>query len=158
MFCGWGHMPACRCVVCVSLHNGTIARRRQRKRGKPKKKPWYRELSVKKPKVDLTGKTIIPVEASEFSQEHPVLWDYLTAESYSDDGTARRTSTMLIFTDSGSLKLCFNDRDNNRQFFHTAATMELLLTEAEVKLATDTADWKTKTGRYSPDQADKIPW
>jgi hypothetical protein len=158
MFCGWGHMPDCRCEVCISLHNGTIARRRQRKRGKKKRKPWFWSLSVKRPKVNLAGRPIIPMEASDFSKEHPFIWEYLTAEFYSDDGTVRRTSTILIFTDGGSLKLCFNDRDNNRQFFHTAPTLELLLTETEVKLETDTAEWKSKTGRQSQDQTDRIPW
>lgn len=113
---------------------------------------------MKKPKVNLAGRPIIPIEASEFSKDHPHIWDYLTAESYSDDGSVRRTSTILIFVDGGSLKLCFNDRDNNRQFFHTAPTMELLLTETEVKLETDTADWKSKSGRQTPDSPDRIPW
>jgi len=111
---------------------------------------------MQKPKLDAAGRTTIPLEPSAFSESFPHLWEYLTHERYSDDNSLRLTSTLLIFVDAGVLKACFNDRDNNRSFFSSAATFEKLLEEIESRISNDTAEWKTKTSR--PNGSDKIPW
>jgi hypothetical protein len=53
----------------------------------------------------------------------------------------------LIFCDNGVLRVCVNDRDNNRSVFFTADTMDGALMAAENAIATNTADWKTR-GSY----------
>jgi len=111
---------------------------------------------MKKPKLDMSGKPIVPLQDSDFSRELPDLWDHLTSTQYSDTKEQRLTSTILIFVDGSSLKACLNDRDNSRSFFHTASTMEELLKGIDERLRDDTAEWKSKTSTQGTEK--KIPW
>lgn len=95
------------------------------------------------------GERCGPVEAAfndaNFKATYPTLSDYLTSTHY-EDRSPRTTSTLLIFCENGVLRMCVNDRDNNRSVFFTSETVEGVLLSAENALATRTADWKTRSG------------
>lgn len=76
-------------------------------------------------------------------KEHPNLWAYLYQDKY-DDGTIRRTATLLVFLDEGFVKACLNDRENNRSFFKASGSLNGVLAELEEALETGTADWRAK--------------
>lgn len=101
---------------------------------------------IKKP---TPGEKAGPVEEAfsdaDFKKCYPYLHAHLTDMRY-EDGTSRVTSTVLIFCESGVLRLCVNDRDNNRSVFFTASTVEEALMKAEDALATHTANWKARQG------------
>lgn len=109
------------------------------------------EEVIRKPKP---GEKCGPVEAvfndADFKATYPSITDHLTSARY-DDGSNRATSTLLIFCDQGVLRVCVNDRDNNRSVFFTGETMESALMAAENALATNTADWRVR-GSYTKGQ------
>jgi len=143
MFCGWPHRISCECRLCRDIHNNNFARRCSRRRTRNRGKKPKGEEPMKKPQVGMNGANVKLLRASAFSQAHPHIWDYLTAPRYSDTKELRQTSTLLLFNDSGVLKLCFSDKDNNRTVFMTGETVEELFTNLEVALESDTAEWRT---------------
>jgi len=84
-----------------------------------------------------------PFTDKEFTGLYPQLAAMLTATRY-DDHSSRITSTLLIFSDAGVLRMVLNDRDNNRSAFFTNTTFESCLALIETKLALDQVEWKTK--------------
>jgi len=101
---------------------------------------------LRKPKP---GERVGPVEKpwddEAFAKTHPTLTEMLYATSY-EDKSPRTTSTLLIFCDNGVLRVCLNDRDNNRSAFLTGETVEGTLLALEDQLATQTVEWKMKAG------------
>jgi hypothetical protein len=70
-----------------------------------------------------------------------VLFEYLGSTSY-DDGSARRTSTLLVFIEDSRVKGCLNDRQEERSLWVTEDTLEDLLVGLEMVLAAGTGDWR----------------
>lgn len=92
----------------------------------------------------VNGKARIPVElACEWQKNWPVLWSYVFQETYPEGGY-RNTSTILFFLERGFLKVCLNDRENNRSLFRTGDSVDACFDALEEALAGDTADWKAK--------------
>lgn len=89
------------------------------------------------------GKAEPAYNDSELSLTHPTLHSYLTLTTW-DDGTPRTTSTLLIFVDQGTLKLCLNDRDLNRSAFFSGTTLAMALADVETALCSGCADWRGK--------------
>jgi len=101
---------------------------------------------IPKPKPgDRSGPLEAPFNDTDFSASYPTLAAYLTDVRYQDN-TPRTTSTVLIFCEQGVLRLCVNDRDNNRSVFFTGETIEAALLSAENAIATNTAEWKSRQG------------
>jgi len=90
------------------------------------------------------GPTEFPFSDIKFLESYPTLHEYLTCTQW-DARTIRTTSTLLFFVENGVMKVCLNDRDNNRSAFFTAPTMEELMSEMEVKLASEKVDWRTRS-------------
>jgi len=74
----------------------------------------------------------------------PNLHDHLTNETY-DDGTARRTSTLLLFAEGGVYKLCLNDRDTDATAWSTGRTAEDALQSMESMIATNSIEWRSRS-------------
>jgi len=100
-------------------------------------------------------KTELPLDDAAFRDEFPNLYDHLFATTY-EDGSGRMTSTMLIFSENGVLKLCLNDRDNGRSVFITATEFLSLFSVIETGLASNSLDWRSR--RQSGDNGNKVPW
>jgi len=91
----------------------------------------------------------------QWAEEYPTLLSYLSERTYSDN-KPRVTSTLLIFVDDGILRICINDRDNNRSAFVTAATFSEALASLESRLLEESLDWRVKSAYTS--SKDKTPF
>jgi len=101
---------------------------------------------VKKPTPgERSGPAEEPFADKDFEKCYPNLTAHLRDARY-EDRTSRVTSTILIFCENGVLRMCVNDRDNNRSVFFTAATVEEAFMKAEDAIATNTAEWKARQG------------
>ena len=82
-----------------------------------------------------------PAAPGAFGKQYPSLWEYLTTVSW-PDGTARRTSTLLLFSDAGCVKLCLNDRDAELSTWMTGRDPEEALEALEAVLEAGTGEWR----------------
>ncbi len=71
----------------------------------------------------------------------PVLWEYLSSEQW-EDGSARLTSTLLVFVEEGRVKVCLNDRAAQRKGWVTGVTPEAAFTALEASLAAGNIEWR----------------
>lgn len=79
-----------------------------------------------------------------WSSTYPGIWQMLTAQCY-PDGTTRQTSTLLIYWDDGSVKLCLTDRDNEVVAWQTSLKgMEDALACLERRLQEGVVEWRRK--------------
>jgi predicted RNase H-like HicB family nuclease len=69
------------------------------------------------------------------------LGEYLTLEVW-EDGTARRTSTLLMFIEDGVWKVCLRDRANSRTLWRAGESPEEALAALEAALEGDATDWR----------------
>jgi len=131
------------CVKCLSnLNHGTNY---PGHRGFDDKYPviTYEDyIAMMKPELTGSGHAA-PAEFSdhEFKREYPRLYNYFSDTKW-DDGTARKTTTLLLFLEAGMVKLCLNDRATNRQAFISARTLTEALTLADEGLSQDSVDWR----------------
>lgn len=139
------HLPGCRCYECESPYNrgrGGKGRRISDTDNQPRLR--MEEAIVKRPEANrILGSKDIPFQDEDFYARYPTLWEYLTAFKW-DDGKPRQTSTLLIFVDSGVLKICINDRDNNRSAFVSKGTVEETLMAMESALLEESIEWRAR--------------
>lgn len=75
------------------------------------------------------------------AKKAPTLLAMLQDTKY-DDGSARQTSTLLIFVEAGMVKGCLNDREIGQTLWATGDSLEGLLTGLEARLAKGTGEWR----------------
>jgi len=80
-------------------------------------------------------------EDAAFQKKWPTLFDHLTQTTW-DDGTARQTSTLLIFAADGMLKALLKDREAVMTLWASAATLETLLGTLERAARDPDAEWR----------------
>lgn len=85
--------------------------------------------------------TETPWKDSDFEGDYPFLYAFL-CESKWDDGTARETGTLTLFTNDGVLKAVLNDRAFNRSAFTSAPTLSGLFDQMESALEQDCVEWR----------------
>jgi hypothetical protein len=71
----------------------------------------------------------------------PTLWEYLSLASW-DDGSARVTSSLLLFVEDGLCKLCLNDRALERTGWASGVTLEAALSAMDASLADGRMEWR----------------
>lgn len=145
MFCGWGHLRGCRCQICTDLYRKSPRFSQSRTSiMKVNEEQKGVEEMIRKPRP---GERSGPVEAvfndADFLRSYPTLAAFLTDTQY-DDRSPRTTATILIFCENGILRLCLNDRDNNRSVFFTSETVEGCLICAENALCSNGVEWRTR--------------
>lgn len=87
-----------------------------------------------------------PIDGGAFSDDYPVLWDYLSCGEY-DDKSRRELSSLVLFLDEDAWKACLNDRDLSRVCFASGNSLEEVLGALEGMLATGSADWRRGGGK-----------
>lgn len=101
-------------------------------------------MALNKPRPgEFNGPRDEPFSDHQMASKYPTLFAYLTDRNWGD-GSARLTSTILIFVENGVLRVCINDRDNNRSAFVTGVTLEDALNTVETKLCGETMEWRFK--------------
>jgi hypothetical protein len=61
-----------------------------------------------------------------------------------EDGKPRSPSSLVVFTEEGSWKVCLTERDAGLQLWRTAETLQKALQAIEKALAGGNADWRKK--------------
>jgi len=148
MFCNHYHDVDCTCIVCRRV---PAKIRKIHPIGFPHlktvKSGTEGVLKVKRPTPgQFTGKVEPVWGDDEFLQDHPNLADHLRSVKY-EDGVARQTSTLMLFSDNGTLKLCLNDRDNARSVFVSGQNIMEAFELLEKGLRESSLDWKMKGNR-----------
>lgn len=97
---------------------------------------------MKRPVGSAEGEVpLVEFEDKSFQGRFPTLYEYLTCDKW-EDGTARATSTLLLFLDAGILKGCINDRAMSRSLFVGGSTLQSLLEAAEEALRAENPGWR----------------
>lgn len=95
-----------------------------------------------------------PLTDPGFAGPYPLLWSFLTQNKW-EDGSARQTSSVLMFSDDGVLKLMLRDRDAGLCLWVAAGTVMGLFDAVEAALGDPRADWRQD--RVKPgDQASRV--
>jgi len=86
----------------------------------------------------------------------PALHEFLTL-SQLPDGTARTTSTLLVFSESGLWKACLCERDAGLNLWATAESLQGLWDELEARLTAPAVDWRpSKRPASTPAQKGRV--
>ena len=85
-------------------------------------------------------------EDEEFRAEYPRIHEYLTTTAW-EDGSARETSTILLFAEGHQFKVCINDRSTGMAAFLTGDTIKEVLRSLDTDLEQERVNWRpTRTG------------
>lgn len=87
-----------------------------------------------------------------FREAYPTLWDHLTQDRW-EDGTARQTSSMLLFRDGGVFKVMFRDKDAGACLWIAVQSPLNAFDALEAALCDPRADWRAD--RQQPGQQAK---
>jgi len=139
-------MPRCAqwCSKCYSNNRGRsnyAGHSGYRARPRQVRSPHVGALSKRSGRDGGDGRGVWIVGDGMWENNHPELYQFLSAARYPDGGD-RRTGTMLIFTDQGTLKMCLSDRDQSLVAFLTGDSLDGLLDAAEAGLREDALEWR----------------
>lgn len=74
-------------------------------------------------------------------QSFPVLWEFLTLSSW-PDASARKTGTIILFTEGDRWKACLKDPNGPRVAFVTGKDLDSLLLSVDAGLDANDLDWR----------------
>lgn len=77
-----------------------------------------------------------------FAQQYPALSEWLTLDRV--DGVARQTATLLVFSESGMIKVCLSDREHDQVCFRAGLTFQAALESLEGVLASGEPEWRPR--------------
>jgi len=77
--------------------------------------------------------------------DFPALYEYLTCCQW-EDGEARVSATLLAFVESGSWRLCLNDRENSRSCWASGSSILEAARSLEGMLSSGCASWRSSNG------------
>lgn len=77
----------------------------------------------------------------ETADTWPAWFEWMTTDAW-EDGTARETSTLLVFVEDGLWKCCFNDREGSRRLWVSGSTLGGMLGALDASLRTGEGDWR----------------
>lgn len=117
---------------CVAQKNYGALRRRKRR---------DREMFVRRNQAAAAAQSAGGVNGSGLAERYPAVWEYLSVSQY-EDGTARRTSTLMLFVDASGVKVCLNDRDADLTCWITASSPGEALEALETALQAGRAEWQ----------------
>lgn len=83
---------------------------------------------------------------SKWGALYPSVWEMLVTGEW-PDGTPRTLSTLTLFIDEGSVKLCLNDRAQGLTGWASGSSVEEALKALESGLREDTIEWRRSGGQ-----------
>lgn len=105
------------------------------------------DMPIKKPQpTQATGGVPGGARTGDDWVLYPTLMEFLSEDRY-DDGSPRRTATVTLFADAGTVKGSLNDRDLDRVAFVSAESLAALLVILEAKLSESSLDWRDNQGK-----------
>lgn len=88
----------------------------------------------------------IPLSPDMFGELYPALWEHLTSTAWVD-GSPRDTSSILLFQDSGKIKLMLTDKAAGVLCFVTGSSVDQAMASLEAQVQDGTADWRLDRNR-----------
>lgn len=76
-----------------------------------------------------------------WAQQHPAIWEYLNELTW-PSGKPRDGATLLVMVDDGKVKVCLNDRANQRSTWSSGDTFTGALGALEEAIQTESAEWR----------------
>lgn len=140
-------MPYCVgwCGTCYEAKKG---RTRGHARATPftpaQPAPQERRARVKKPaKSNPVPDKPVQDSTSGFRERYPNVAAHLLDLTY-EDGSGRRTSTLLFFMEDGAIKVCLHDREENRSAFLSGGDLGDCLAQLEDALEQGSLMWRQR--------------
>jgi len=96
---------------------------------------------MRRPQATARPNPTVAFKDDDMEKKFPNLYAMLTDVTW-EDGSQRRTSTLLFFVEDGTMKACLNDRACHRSAFFSGPSMPALLIVIEEKLLDDIVEWK----------------
>src|SRR5262249_24986254 len=87
------------------------------------------------------GEAHLP-EDSMFVKDYPALWQFLTATEYKP-GEPRERSSLTMFVEEGSFKLCLSERTKNCSCWATGPTFLEALEALERRITSASPEWRS---------------
>jgi len=139
------------CEHCVAGTCGyAIANRKARSAHKghrfykaplPRSQVVTREMSMRKPVVNLGTNSDGAALECDLALRWTNLWEFLSSYKYGD-GEKRKPGTVLLIFEDGQWKGMLSCKDTQRIAFLTAATWEQLMERLDTACQTGEADWR----------------
>jgi len=100
-------------------------------------------MSFLKKVVERDGvkKREMAAEWGKWKAKFPALAEWLETDLW-PDGSARKTSTLLVFVEGGAVKGCLNDRDGCQSLWASSGSIQGLLEALEGALASGEGEWR----------------
>jgi hypothetical protein len=80
-------------------------------------------------------------EDSDFLEAWPGLWELMTETKY-PDGKDRERSSLTVFIEEGSFKLCISERTRELSCWATGPTFKRALDALEGRVVSDSPEWR----------------
>jgi len=96
---------------------------------------------MRRPQATARPNPTVAFKDDDMEKKFPNLYAMLTDVTW-EDGSQRRTSTLLFFVEDGTMKACLNDRDQGLTGWISADSLAGLLDALETALADDRLDWR----------------
>lgn len=87
------------------------------------------------------GKVSAPVEPDGFSSVYPVLWSHLVQDKW-EDGSARATGSLLVFSQDGMLKGMLRDKEHGLCLWVASHSVTGLLEALEAGASDPETEWR----------------
>jgi len=112
-------------------------------------------VALSKPSAAVVA-DVLPGPASDdwMSNRCPEVWAYLADTKYAD-GQPRATATLMVIVESGVVKVCLNDRDNDRSAWVSGRSFQEALEALEVGLVGGRTDWRARAPGRAPGKGRK---
>lgn len=100
------------------------------------------------PDKKLTGAEGAGFEDPGFAKDYPTLYEHLTSVTW-EDGSARITSSMILFAEEGMLKGCLSERNDHLSLWASGSSLKGLLKALEAALNTPMPQWRKQKGQMA---------
>jgi hypothetical protein len=79
---------------------------------------------------------------NDFQRDFPTLYQWLTETKW-DDGKQRKTTTLMLTVDDGTLKAWVHDRDGRRSAWVSGTTLDSVLEAVDGRLQDNRMEWRS---------------
>lgn len=91
------------------------------------------------------GELQVEVEReTAFAKQYPCLVDFIMMTAWPEDGSERKTGSLLVFVQDGHVKVRLVDNDADQVAFWAAGTLTGALQVVEEALESGTGDWRAQ--------------
>lgn len=118
------------------------------------RRQWIMSFLKKVTESDRKGAVSQGPHDAEFALKYPVLWEYLTKETY-PDGSKRQTASLNMFRGLQGWHGNLNDRDNSRQLWGASSSLEGLLESLEAQAGSEDPPWRNDMRQHGNNRRQK---